>query len=359
VTPIRVALDGRPLQSRPLGGVGRYLTGLIPELADHIEVFVLLDGRQAIPDSLDARVQLVTIAAPRGAPGLGWLEVAVTPWLRRFGGLFHGTFNMLPLSFRGRGVITLHDLAPQLHSEDFRPFTRAAWRLYIRASVARARVITTVSEFTKGQIARYFAVDPARIQVAPDAVDPVFDPGRAQAAPALARALGIADPYVVAIGGAPRRGLPVAVEAWRRAREQVGGELSLAVLGRDSLRPEPGLHVLPVLDDDAWATLLAGAHALCYPTRYEGFGLPALEALASGTPVVCSPVASLPEVLGDGACWVPGPQPEAMAAVLVRLLRQPDWRASRREAGLARARAVPSWRDSAAALLDAYERAVA
>lgn len=357
---LRVALDGRPLQSGPLGGVGRYLAGTIPFLSQHADVSVLLDARRPSPVGLaDGRVKPVRLSAPPRVPGLGWLELAVAPWLRHFNGIFHGTFNVLPLCFSGRAVLTLHDLAPQLHPEDFRTSTRAAWRLYVRFSVARARVLTTVSEFSRNQIVEYFKLDPARVLVARDAVAPLFDPVRAAGAAELARTCGIRTPYFVAVGGAPRRGLPLAIEAWRQTRRQFGSDVDLAVTGEPRLTPEPGLVPLGFLDDVAWASLLAGAQGLCYPTRYEGFGLPALEALASGTPVVCSPVASLPEVLGDAACWSSAPSADAMAIVLTRLLADQDWHRQRREAGLAHARAASSWEDAAAVLLQAYERAAA
>lgn len=363
-----MALDGRPLQSDPLGGVGRYLEGLLPVLAEEVDPFVLLDARRPSPRSSVDGLELVALRAPPLVPGLGWLELAVAPWLRRFDGIFHGTFNVLPLSFRGPAVLTVHDLAPQLHPEDFRLATRLAWLVNMRISVGRARRITTVSEFVRGQIVDRFDVRPDRVVVAPDALDPVFKPERASQAPALALELGIPTPYVVALGGAPRRGLPVAVEAWRAAnREIVGGSgggslepaIALVVVGGSDVRGEPGLAAVGRLDDEAWATLLAGAQALCYPTRYEGFGLPALEAAASGTPVVCAPVASLPEVLGDAGCWAAAPTAEAIADVLARVVTDPVWHHERREAGLERAARAPSWAHAAAVLIDAYRDAAA
>jgi alpha-1,3-rhamnosyl/mannosyltransferase len=234
--------------------------------------------------------------------------------------------------------------------------------LNIRASVGRARRITTVSEFVRGQILERFRVSPERVVVAPDALDPVFTPERAGQAPALAQELGIRLPYVVALGGAPRRGLAVAIEAWRRVNRELQGAsgsydraaVALAVLGSPEVAPEPGLVPVGRLEDEAWATLLAGAQALCYPTRYEGFGLPALEAAASGTPVVCAPVASLPEVLGDAGCWAAAPTTAEIAPVLARVVSDRDWHRERREAGLRRAAQAPTWPRVAGVLLEAY-----
>jgi alpha-1,3-rhamnosyl/mannosyltransferase len=159
------------------------------------------------------------------------------------------------------------------------------------------------------------------------------------------------------MGGAPRRGLPVAIEAWRRVRTEGGP--TLVVLGQPDLPAEEGVMALGHLDDEAWATLLAGAQALCYPTRYEGFGLPALEAAASGTPVVCARVASLPEVLGDAGCWASAPSAAAIADVLHRVLTDAEWHRDRRAAGLRRAEAATTFRQTAAVLLEAYQQAAA
>jgi alpha-1,3-rhamnosyl/mannosyltransferase len=203
----------------------------------------------------------------------------------------------------------------------------------------------------------YFGLDPERVLVAPDALDPAFRADRAADAEPLARCLGITPPYVVAIGGAPRRGLRVAIEAWRETTRQLGQPVTLVVVGQTELAPQPGVVTPGYLEDEAWATLLAGAQALCYPTRYEGFGLPALEAAASGTPVVCAPVASLPEVLGDAGCWAVEPSAGATAEVLARVLSDRDFHCERRAAGLARAREAPSFATVAHLVLEAYRRA--
>lgn len=360
MTRLRVALDGRPLQSPQLGGVARYLVGVIPYLAEEADVYVLLDARKpGVPAGVSESAECVRLRCPPGLPGLAWLELAVAPWLRRFDGVFHATFNTLPVTSSGPSVLTLHDLATQLHPEDFRPLKRVAWRLNIRVSLSRAGVITTVSRFVKDQMVDYFGLDPGRVRVTPDALDPVFDAHRASDAPALISRLGITPPYLVAIGGAPRRGLPVAIEAWRLTKQRLGRDVTLVVAGNSGDPSEPGIVAPGFLDDASWATLLAGAQALCYPTRYEGFGLPALEAAASGTPVVCARVASLPEVLGDAGCWVSEPSPQAMSDALTRLLIDQEFHAERRAAGLERARNSTSFAEVAQTLVGAYRDAFA
>jgi alpha-1,3-rhamnosyl/mannosyltransferase len=161
----------------------------------------------------------------------------------------------------------------------------------------------------------------------------------------------------VTVGGAPRRGVPVALEAWREVRGRLNEDAVLAVLGEPDLPATPGVVPVGRLSDPDWATLLAGAEALCYPTRYEGFGLPALEAMVSGTPVVAAPVASLPEVVGEAGCWCGALTAGAVAGVLERVLSDPVWQSERRDAGLARAAAAPGWDMAAGALVEAYRRA--
>lgn len=360
MTRLKVALDARTLQSNERGGVGRYVAGVIPHLSREVDLYLLLDSRLPdAPEQLTQSAQSVRLSAPGSLPGLAWLEVAVSPWLRRFDGLLHATFNTLPLTFKGRSVLTLHDLSVELHPEDFRPLKRAVWRIYVRTSLSRADAITTVSHFTKGQIVGRFGVDPERVRVEHLAPNAVFSADRTCAAGALAARLGIAPPYVVAIGGARRRGLPVAIEAWRQARELAGRPVTLVVAGTPAAPGEPGIVAPGFLDDEAWATLLAGAQALCYPTRYEGFGLPALEAAASGTPVVCAPVASLPEVLGEAGCWAAAPTAPEIAEVLARVLTDEPYHRERRDAGLEQARRAPSYEQVAQTILDAYRDAAA
>jgi alpha-1,3-rhamnosyl/mannosyltransferase len=371
--PMPVAIDARRLQEHPFNGVGRWLANLLPRLAAEAEIVLLTDaGRPPaafrLPDG--SLVAEAPLWLPARAPEVVWVQTSVARWLRGFPGLFHGTFNQLPAAWPGPTVVTFHDLATRDHPEDFagRPIKRSVWNVQLRQAARQAGTIQTDSEYIRRAVIAAYAVDPGRVVVARPSVDPIFRPERRSRGQRLAAALGAGagarggDPgsrrrgYVVAVGGARRRGLAVAVAAWAEARRR-GASEDLVVAGPDTLPAQPGLVLAGRLPDDQWADLLAGANALVYPTRYEGFGMPALEAAASGVPVVCAPIGPLPEVLGDAAEWCADTSVAAITGGLRRLLSDPGRREARREAGLARAAAAPTWEQAAQVLLEAYRRA--
>jgi glycosyltransferase involved in cell wall biosynthesis len=212
--------------------------------------------------------------------------------------------------------------------------------------------VITHSRFVADDIMATYGVAADRIFVAPHAVDEVFRPGRDDGA--VCARLGIVNPYVVAIGGNPRRHLDVALETWRAVRPD--HPLDLVVVGTDDIPDAPGIHGGRLGDED-WADVLSGASALLYPTAYEGFGLPALEAAASGTPVICARVGSLPEVLGDAAMWCEDVKPDAFATQLRRLLADASLSEQITAAGLERVRTGTTWQAAADQYFAAYELA--
>jgi glycosyltransferase involved in cell wall biosynthesis len=350
---LAVAVDARRLQDQPLGGVGRWVANILPLLAADADLTLLTDARRPpVGGGWSERA----LRVPGSLPETAWLQVSAARWLRGFGGVFHGTFNMLPALCRLPSVVSIYDLAPRQHREDQSLGRQAVWRPQMRLAAHQAKRIVTISDFSRDSIVRLYRIDPDKVVIARPAVDPAFGPDRAEEAGAVLERLGVGRPYVVAVGGARRRGLEVAVGAWRQARA-AGAEEDLVVVGAEAPPAEPGLHHAGPLDDAGWAALLAGAEALCYPTRYEGYGMPALEAAASGTPVVAARLGALPEVLGDAAAWVDAPTVDAVAAALTALLGDPDRRERLRAAGLARAAAAPGWDVAAATVLDAYRHA--
>jgi glycosyltransferase involved in cell wall biosynthesis len=353
---MRVAIDARRLQERPLTGTGRRLAHLLPHLARQVDIVLLCDSRRPSPGLGD--YEEVRLAAPGRLPEPFWLQGSVAWWLRDFEGVFDGTYNAVPLAYRGPSVVSIMDLSWERCPEDFTWARRRSFALQARASARRAGAIVTISEFVRQDIISTYGVAPDRVVVAPPSVDPVFGPGRVGDLPPVLDRLGVNRPYVIALGGTARRGLEVAVQAWQSLPPDAGRPM-LVVVGSEVPPALPGLVNAGRVGDGEWSALLAGAAAFCYPTRYEGFGMPALEAAASGVPVVCASVASLPEVLGPAAEWCATPTVEDIGQGLLRVLRSPDRRQQLREAGLARATAAPTWERSADIEVAAFHRAFA
>ncbi|HEY1832686.1 MAG TPA: glycosyltransferase family 1 protein [Acidimicrobiales bacterium] len=346
---MRVAFDARRLQDSPLTGVGRWLTNLVPLLRSSVELVLLTDARRPSPGI--EGLEEVRLSMPGREPF--WLQVAVARWLRNFDGIFHGTYNAIPVFTPCPSVVNIYDLAWEDHPEDLGPAQRYAFMGQARNSARHAAAVITISKFTRDAIIASYGVPPERVVLAPPAVDPLFGPGRADGLAALRPLLGLPERYIVALGGANRRGAKVAVEAWQRLGPD---KLPLVVVGQPELAVE-GAVATGRLSDEDWASVLAGAEAFCYPTRYEGWGMPATEAAASGTPVVCARLGPLPEVLGPAAEWCETASVDDIATGLARLMGDELRRFELRAAGLARMAAAPGWEESAASVLTAYELA--
>ncbi len=350
----RVALDARTMQQEPLGGIGRGLANLIPLLEKDVDLVLLLDSRRP-GIGLDVPKQQVRM--PLTAKSVAWLQLAAPNWLRGFPGIFHSPFNGLPYWQPVPMVVTIHDISFVTHPQWFSASRLAVFRAQARHAVKTARRILTVSEQARQAIIDFYRADPARILVAPNAVDPVFHPTSTEDRAALLRTHGLHDRrYIVALDGAERRGAGIAIEAWRRLR-QGGLDADLVIVGAGELPVEPGLHAVGPLGARELGLLFGGALAFCYPTEYESFGLPALEAVATGAPVVCARVGALPEVLGPAARWVEERSAEAFADALEAIISDPDLSAQLRQAGLARAVAAPGWEHAAAVHVEAYRGA--
>jgi glycosyltransferase involved in cell wall biosynthesis len=348
-----VAIDARRFQDRPLGGVGRSIQGMLDAITSEVDVVLVTDARR---DPAPCDLPQVALSAPRGAPEVAWLQQSLVSWLRTFDGVFHGTFNALPFRLPVPGVVTIHDLSFELHPEDFGRAKRRVFQIQARHAARVARCVTVPSEHVKHELIQHYDVPRDRVLVTPWGPEPRFHSDAAGDATALRERLDVDGPYVLAMGGARRRGLDVALDAHRRVRAS-GVDVTLVVVGREQPTPTPGVVHAGVVDDREWAGLLAGATAFCYPTRYEGFGVPALESIASGTPVVCARVCSLPEILGDAAEWCESPTPGPIADGLRRLLGDPDRASALRAAGLDRAAEHPTWEQAAATTVEAYRAA--
>lgn len=381
---MRVALDGQPLLT-PLAGVGHYTRQLIHALAR-------VDARQhyyvVAPRPLRAltrrRVPLVEFSEPNVEAIIpGWWATTRARVERRLGGspemsrgadppgdVFHATNHMFPFRLRtARTVLTIHDLTLLLFPE-WHPTDRlAVMGRALAPSAARADCIVTPSQFTRDDVLKLLPVEPERVVVIPGGVDPIFKPQPVADVVARLTPLGLrAGDYLLFLGTIePRKNLARLLQAVELAGPTIGPlvlaggrgwnnaaiRAAIARLARDGR-----IRDLGYVADDLRPALCAGARAFVYPSLYEGFGLPPLEAMACGTPVLTSDVSALPEVLGDAALYVDPEDVSALAAALIRLWDDEGLRADLRARGLARAREF-SWDRTARLTLDVYRSVLA
>lgn len=279
--------------------------------------------------------------------------------------LLHSVDHVSPAWGPWRSVVTLHDLAfllyPETHTQASRAYYAAAGE-----SARRAQRVIAVSQRTASDAVRLLGVDPARMRVVHEAAGPAFTPQPREALEPLARRFGISpqQPYILFVGTLePRKNLPLLVEAFARVRQQL--EVQLVIVGArgwldqstDAARGADATHFVGWLDEDDLAVLYSHAGVLALPSLYEGFGLPVLEAMACGAPVVSSNAGPLPEVAGDAAVLLPPEDAHMWSEALLRVLTDPARAAELSRRGAARA-ADFSWHKTAHATREVYREAL-
>jgi glycosyltransferase involved in cell wall biosynthesis len=243
--------------------------------------------------------------------------------------------NVAPAASR-RNVVVLHDAAALRHPEAYSRAFVAYHRYILPLLARRARLVLTPSTFSRDELVEVLGADPARIVVVPEGVDERFSPD-AEATSARRRH-DLDRPYALVVGTVSDRKNLAALEPVAQALGERGIELVLAGSDRGYLRGEvPGVRRLGYVDEALLPGLYAGARVVVMPSRYEGFGLPCLEAMASGVPLVAARAGALPEVCGDAAVLVDPDRPGELAAATVTAATEDRLRAALRVAGIVRA----------------------
>jgi alpha-1,3-rhamnosyl/mannosyltransferase len=359
---LRVAFDTTGLEL-DAGGSARAIVALRAELErrDDVELLAMSHGGrrprsgwQRVLRGFHRELVYMPIQLPRRAARAG-------------ADLLHCPVGVASARSRMPLVVTVNDVMAIEHPDWFTRANALQQRLVLpRALKAAARVIVP-SGHTRERVLATCRVDPAEVDVVPYGVAPMFTSGAADAE-ALAR-LGVEGRYVLAVGTLqPRKNLPAALAAFERATAD-DSRHSLVVAGPrgwrdDSVvamleqpRVRERIRVLGGVTDEQLVELYRGADCLLFPSLYEGFGFPVLEAMACGTPVVCADRTSLPEVAGDAAVLVDPDDTDAFAAAVREVLASPARREDLAAAGLARAREF-SWSRCADLTVAAYRRAL-
>jgi glycosyltransferase involved in cell wall biosynthesis len=363
---LRVGIDGRAFRS-PAAGVRRYLQGLVPALhaLDDAPELVALGGDAAsIPPGV-AHID----EPPHPPTNAGWTLVGIPRSAARAGvDLIHAPAYTAPFWAGVPTVVTVHDVSYELHPEWY-PYRRD-WlrRAFYRRSACGAAHVLTVSEFSAREIGQAYRIPRERVTVAHLGVSAAFAPVRQGLPCALPAA--VRTPFLLHVGDLhQRRNLAVVVDAVLEARRHFGAlpTLSLVLAGIDrgvadalcASAAEAGADeaVVPLgpVDEDELHRLYRCATALVYPSRYEGFGLPVLEAMASGTPVIASKGGSIPEVLGDAGILLDPDDDHGWTAAIVRVVNDEGLRVRMSESGLARAAGF-TWSRTACTTMEVYRR---
>jgi glycosyltransferase involved in cell wall biosynthesis len=344
---MRVAIEAASL-ALSSGGLARYTAELSLALARTFpgdEFFLISDQPFSMPPA--APPNLKRGGGPRNAIDRRWWLWGIAREMDRLGAdIIHGPDFAVPYLPSRPSVLTLHDLSPWMDAGWHSSAGRVARRTPALLELGIATMIVTPGERVRSQAIERFHLRPERVAAVPEAAAPWFRP--VETAPGV--------PYFLFVGTLePRKNLPALVEAWRETRRHHAVDLLLAGRRRPDWNPiaeEPGLRFLGEVPDRDLPALYSGALALVYPSLYEGFGLPVLEAMQCGAGVIAS--RAVEETAGDAAEYADAPG--EMARAMLRAIEEPGWKAARRARSLARAREF-SWERTARLTRQAYEEA--
>jgi glycosyltransferase involved in cell wall biosynthesis len=357
-------------------GVGRYTRALVHHLGaaagdNRLALFYFDFKRRGAAFDVPNATHRAVRWCPGAAVQACW-KYARWPAFESFAGkadLYHFPNFILPPLRGNRAVVTIHDASFMRFPEFAEEKNLAYLAARIHDTVAHARAILTISSFSANEISSLLNVAPGRIFAVHPGIGPEFRRPADEQIRADLAALSVGDaPYLLTVGTLePRKNIPLAIELFERM-SWFHGRLVIAGMKGWKCQPildrmlsssrAPDIRYLEYVPDTRLPSLYAGATLFVFPSFYEGFGFPPLEAMACGTPVLSSAGGSLPEALGDGAVVLDSMDPERWAAEAQRLLHDATRRSVLVQRGLAKA-ASYTWAETARKTWDVYQRVAA
>lgn len=360
---LHLAINATEL-GRQRGGNESYIAGLLAGLAqlNPPAQISLLTCQWNRPVNLPPLFEPLNLGEYRRLPFLLWQQ---TQALRLLRADWYLANFFLPPMLPCRGAVVVHDLSFRAHPDYFPRSVAWYMRWLTGLAIHKAERVLTVSEFSRRELHRFYRVEAAKVAVIPNGVGAEFCPGMTEAAAAadgsILAGYGVTPPYILALGNIhPRKNLARVLQAYRLLQQQGLSPPPMVWVGlprwdSGELLEQARLAGVVLPGFVAQADLPAfyrQATMLVYPSLYEGFGLPPLEAMACGAPVVTSNTTSLPEVVGEAALTVDPTNVEAITQAMARLLTDPPLRQHLQEAGLAQAKQF-NWRRTAQQTLEA------
>lgn len=321
-------------------------------------------------------VRLICSSLPLQQPLLriGW-EQSILPWAlqQHKADLIHGLVNVLPVTTKIPGVVTVHDLSFVRTPEKLPAAKRWYLTKLCRASVQKAQQVIAVSRQTADDLIQFFDIPATKISVIHNGVAERFQPQSATAVAAFRHNYRLPDRYLLYLGTLePRKNLPRLIHAYHQWRTQASSsdhDIKLVLAGGKGWFYDQIFQLVQELDltdavlfpgfipDTELPLWYSAAELFIYPSIFEGFGFPVLEAMACGTPVICSNISTLQEVAGESALFFPPDHTDQLTTLLHQLLTDTQLQNELQAQGYRRA-ARFSWQQTAAATLDVYENAL-
>lgn len=378
---MRIGIDCRTILQPEGGeraGLGHYTSALVEQLLEigsKHEFVLFFDSRAGDVSGFEtehSKVVMLPFSSYKRFMPFAYSHMLVSAAMRRERlDILHGPANTTPLSYKKTTVVTVHDLAIYKHPEWFPDGQGFSVKVTVPKSVARAKKIIAVSKSTKEDLKEVFDIPGSAVRVVHEGVEPTVDYSEKRIR-GLLDEMRIGKPYVFFVGTVePRKNLKALIkgfDAMMEKRHKFSPRMSLVIAGGKGWKYEPvfeamkkarfahNIRYVGYVSAEQKHALMQGASCFAFPSLYEGFGLPVLEAMQAGTPVLTSNVSSLPEVAGDAAEYVSPEDVDSIAKGLDRVLFGRGVSKKLVANGYEQVKKF-SWRQTARKTLDVYEAA--